>query len=72
MSVVDDMLKRCKKALVDEYKKVPAQRTYLWDLMKDWLVDHDGNLTDRGKEIIAEVEAWEEEDKADITENTEA
>lgn len=59
-NIVENLIMMSKQMLVDEYKH-PETRGWHWDMMKGWLVDDEGELTRRGRAIIAEVEAWEAE-----------
>ena len=57
---IEDIIMLSKKMLVDEYRH-PKTRGWHWEMMKGWLVDDEGELTRRGREIITEVDAWEAE-----------
>lgn len=59
-NIVEDLIMMSKQMLVDEYRH-PETRGWHWDMMKGWLVDDEGNLTRRGRAIIAEVDEWETE-----------
>lgn len=55
---VNSVLLNAKKILVDQYRN-PEKRNFHWDIMKNWMVDRNGELTEAGKAIVAEVEAAE-------------
>lgn len=49
-----------KAKLVEQYEN-PEIRDWHWEVMQDWIVDHEGKLTKRGEEIVNEVNAWRKE-----------
>ena len=53
------------KALVAEYRKPEAERSGIWVLLKGFMVNGDGELTEQGKAIVAQVEAEEEKAAAE-------
>jgi len=55
---VSSILWQAKKILVDQYKN-PEKRDFHWALMQGWIVDKNGELTENGKTMVKEVEAWE-------------
>ena len=55
---VNGVLLNAKKILVDQYRH-PETRNFHWEIMKNWMVDRNGELTEAGKAIVAEVEAAE-------------
>ncbi len=56
--IVNEILWKAKKILVDQYKH-PERRDFHWTLMQGWIVDGNGELTEAGKAMVAEVEEWE-------------
>ena len=67
MNSFDDLLKQQKKMVVEEYRKPEAERSAIWNLVKGFIVDANGELTDQGKAILADVEAEEEKAAAEAT-----
>ena len=55
---VSSILWQAKKILVDQYRN-PEKRDFHWALMQGWIVDKNGELTENGKRMVTEVEAWE-------------
>ena len=56
---MEDFMKQQKKMVIEEYRKPEAERGALWNLVKGFIVDANGELTEQGKAILAEVEAEE-------------
>ena len=62
--VIKEMIMASKAKIVEQYEN-PEVRDWHWDIMKDWIVDHEGNLTKRGESIVNEVHEWKKEREPD-------